>query len=153
MKHLPSTTRIVLLSLFISLCVLAFALLAQWLVYHDWFHQSGPIRIVGTLLASILTFLFALRWLYAVRQGQLDMLRRFETIAQMTDRIRNAMQAIELVTFVSQPDAMGSVRDAVQVIDAVLREALEQTRSSAATAQQNQRPAVSSHTPVRRHSA
>lgn len=141
-----------LLSLFISLCVLAFALLAQWLVYHDWFHQSGPIRIVGTVLASVLTLLFAFRWLYAVRQRQVDMLRRFETIAQMTDRIRNALQAIELVTFLSQRDAMRSVRDAVLVIDCVLRDALEQTSSPAGTMQENQPPAVSSHIPVRRHS-
>jgi hypothetical protein len=79
---------------------------------------------VGTCIATVLTFLFALRWQLAIRERQLEMVRRMEMILQMNDRIRNALQAIECLTYVAQPEATDSVRQSVDVIDSVLREVL-----------------------------
>jgi hypothetical protein len=52
------------------------------------------------------------------------MLRRFETIGQMNDRIRNALQAIECATYATNPQATEPVRNAVDVIEGVLQEVL-----------------------------
>ncbi|HWC20091.1 MAG TPA: hypothetical protein VG498_23960 [Terriglobales bacterium] len=40
----------------------------------------------------------------------------------MNDRIRNALQAIECITYAADPSAAKSLREAVEVIDGVLRE-------------------------------
>ena len=96
----------------------------QWLVYDDWLHQTGPLRIVGTSIATVATFTFVLRWQYLIRERQQEMVRRLEMISHMNDRIRNALQAIECVTYLSQPEATAPVRQAVDVIDRVLRDVL-----------------------------
>jgi|SRR5579872_220967 hypothetical protein len=119
-----SGVRIFLLSLLASSCVLAASLFIQWFVYDDWLHQTGPLRIVGTSIAAAVTFAFVLRWQYAVREKQREMVRRFEMISRMNDRIRNALQAIECLTYLSQPEATEPVRQAVDTIDGVLREVL-----------------------------
>lgn len=121
----PSALRMFLFSLAASGCVLGASLAIQWLVYDDWLHQTGPLHFVGTSIAAVLTFVFVLRWEYAVRQHEREMVRRLEKILQMNDRIRNALQAIECVTYLSEPQATEAVRQAVDVIDAVLREVLE----------------------------
>ncbi|HEY6348013.1 MAG TPA: hypothetical protein VI636_01260 [Candidatus Angelobacter sp.] len=119
-----SKTRMLLFSFFASFLVLAASLLIQWFVYDDWLHRAGPLRIVGTSIATVVTFAFMLRWQYAVREKQQGILRRLEMISYMNDRIRNALQAIECVTYLSQPEATASVRQAVDEIDGVLREVL-----------------------------
>lgn len=119
-----SRAKIVLVSAGAAVSVLAGSLLTQWLIYDDWLHRTGPLRIVGTCIATALTFLFALRWQLAIRERQLEMVRRMEMILQMNDRIRNALQAIECLTYVAQPEATDSVRQSVNVIDSVLREVL-----------------------------
>src|SRR5579864_5053584 len=91
-RPIASRGKILLISLGASVCVLAGSLLAQWLIYDDWLHRTGPLRIVGTCIATGLTFLFALRWQYAIRERQLEMVRRMEMILSMNDRIRNALQ-------------------------------------------------------------
>jgi hypothetical protein len=116
--------RIFIYSLLASVSVLGASLLIQWLVYDDWLHQTGPLRIVGTSIAAIVTFGFVLRWQYAVRQSQREMMRRFEMISHMNDRIRNALQAIECVTYMSHPHATETVKQEVDSIDHVLREVL-----------------------------
>ena len=130
-----SKGRIVLLSLLAAIPVLAASLLVQWLVYDDWLHQTGPLRIVGTSIATGVTFLFALRWQNAIRERQLEMVRRLEMILRMNDRIRNALQAIECLTYVAQPEATESVRQSVNVIDSVLREVLAESGQTHETAQ------------------
>ncbi len=121
-QPVASTARILLFSFVASSFVFASSLLIQWLVYDDWLHHTGPLRIIGTLLAAILTFAFVLHWQHSVREAQRDMLCRLETVARMNDRIRNALQAIECVTYLSQPHATEPVSQAVAVIDGVLRE-------------------------------
>ena len=119
-----SKGTIVLFSVLAAIPVLAASLLVQWLVYDDWLHRTGPLRIVGTCIAALVTFVFALRWQTAIRERQLEMVRRLEMILRMNDRIRNALQAIECLTYVAQPEATESVRQSVNVIDSVLREVL-----------------------------
>lgn len=123
-RHIESSVKIFLLAIVISCCVLAGSLVLQWIIYDDWLHRSGPLRIVGTSIATVLTFVFMLRWQYAVREREREMIRRFETISQMNDRIRNALQAIECVTYVSHPNATDTVSQEVDAIDRVLREVL-----------------------------
>lgn len=124
-RLVSSPLRMVLFSFLASFCVLAASLLIQWLVYEDWLHRTGPLRIVGTSIATVVTFAFVLRWQYAVRRNQGEMLRRFEMILHMNDRIRNSLQAIACVTYLSQPEATESVRQAAQEIDVVLRDVLQ----------------------------
>jgi hypothetical protein len=119
-----SRAKIVLVAAGAAVAVLTASLLTQWLIYDDWLHRTGPLRIVGTCIATAVTFLFALRWQLAIRERQLEMVRRMEMILQMNDRIRNALQAIECLTYVAQADATDSVRQSVDVIDSVLREVL-----------------------------
>ena len=128
-----SKGKIVLFSMLAAVPVLAGSLLVQWLVYDDWLHQTGPLRVVGTCIAALVTFVFALRWQIAVRERQLEMVRRLEMILRMNDRIRNALQAIECLTYVAQPEATDSVRQSVNVIDSVLREVLAESGQSQPT--------------------
>jgi len=121
---ISSNLRIVLFALLASSLVLITSLLIQWLVYYDWLHQTGPLRLIGTCLATVLTFCIVLRWQLGINQRHLQMLRRFETIARMNDRIRNSLQTIECVTYLSRPEATRNVKDAVGAIDIVLREVL-----------------------------
>jgi hypothetical protein len=120
------TSRIViwLSSLTAGIAVFCFAIFLQWLIYDDWMHRNGPLRIVGSALAGILSFVAAIRWQSAIRERKVEMLRRFETIKWMNDRIRNSLQAIECVTYAADPGATDSVRSAVDAIEDVLREVL-----------------------------
>jgi hypothetical protein len=129
-----SRAKIVVFSTAVAGSVLAGSLLAQWLIYDDWLHQTGPLRIVGTCIATVLTFIFALRWQSAIRERQLEMVRRMEMILRMNDRIRNALQAIECLTYVAQPEATESVRQSVNMIDSVLREVLADSGQTPAIA-------------------
>lgn len=129
-----SRTKIVLASVGAAVAVLAGSLLTQWLIYDDWLHQTGPLRIVGTCIAAVVTFLFAMRWQFAIRERQLEMVRRMGMILRMNDRIRNALQAIECLTYVAQPEATESVRQSVDVIDSVLREVLADSGQTHETA-------------------
>lgn len=123
-----SRAKIALVSAGVAAPVLAASLIIQWVIYDDWLHQTGPLRIVGTCIATAVTFVFAMRWQLAIRERQLEMVRRIEMILQMNDRIRNALQAIECLTYVAQPEATESVRHSVNVIDSVLREVLAESR-------------------------
>jgi len=132
-----SPMRMFLFSFLASCFVLAASLLLQWFIYDDWLHRTGPLRIVGTAIAALVTFGFVLRGQYHVRERQREMVRRFERILYMNDRIRNALQAIACVTYVSQPEATESVRQAVDVIDGVLREVLADVGQFAPAGQLN----------------
>jgi hypothetical protein len=126
-SRIPSRKRIFLISLVASFLVLGVSLIIQWLVYDDWLHRTGSMRIVGTSIAAIITLVFMLRWQYSIRKQQSEMVRRFELISKMNDRIRNALQAIECVTYISDPQAMEKVRREVNAIDEVLSDVLLET--------------------------
>jgi hypothetical protein len=127
-RQIPSPITIWLISVVAGLSVFVLAIFIQWLIYDDWLHDRGPLRVVGSFLAGALMFASAWRWQSIVRQRKLEMLRRFETIKWMTDRIRNSLQAIECITYAASPAATGPVRDAVDVIEGVLGEVLEEHR-------------------------
>src|SRR5579859_3513591 len=129
-RPMPSRTRIVLIPLMASFSVLGASFIIQWVVYDDWLRRTGPLRIVGTSIAAVITFGFMLRWQYSVRERQREMLRRFQLISHMNDRIRNALQAIECVTYISYPQATDTVRREVDAIDEVLRDVLSDADTS-----------------------
>jgi hypothetical protein len=122
--------KLVLYAFLASSFVLFVSLIIQWVVYDDWLRRTGPLHLVGTSIAALVTFIFALRWQHAVNQREQELVRHFEMILQMNDRIRNSLQAIECVTYLSDPQATDSVRQSVNNIDAVLREVLEDTNPS-----------------------
>jgi hypothetical protein len=123
-RQISSPLTIWLLSLFAGLTVFGLAVFTQWLIYDDWMHDSGPLRLVGSFLAGGLMFAAAFRWQVSIRERRLELLHRFEKIRWMNDRIRNSLQAIECVTYASSPEATESVRAAVDTIEAVLLEVL-----------------------------
>src|SRR4029077_4469987 len=92
-SQIPSIISVWILALLCGLGVFLVAVGLQWLVYDDWMHNNGPLRLVGSVFAFIVTFVFAYRWQLAVRKRKLETLRRFETIRWMNDRIRNSLQA------------------------------------------------------------
>ena len=116
-----------------ALTVFGCAIFLQWLIYDDWMHKSGPLRIVGSVLASLLTFIVAMRWQFAIRNRKLEILQRFETIKWMNDRIRNSLQAIECITYAADPKATESVRSAVDAIEDVLQDVLIEAHPSPAS--------------------
>jgi hypothetical protein len=123
-RRITSEPAIWFYSIAAGLAVFALAIFLQWLIYDDWMHRSGPLRIVGSALAAILACVVAHRWQLAIRLRKIEMLHRFETIKWMNDRIRNALQAIECLTYAADPTATDSVKGAVDVIEGVLNEVL-----------------------------
>jgi len=124
-RRIASAGSIWLVSLASGLCVLCFATFLQWLIYHDWMHGRGPLQLTGVLLAAALTFFVVLRWQFGIRRRLLEMIRDFETIEWMNDRIRNALQSIDLIAF-AHSEAAEQVRTAVDAISVVLKEVLEE---------------------------
>ena len=118
-----SVMRIAFTSLIASCLVFVFSIALQWMIYDDLLHRSGPMRFVGTTMAALLTFLVILQWQVARRHRQQELLQRFQTISEMNDRIRNALQVIECAVYISHPQATAPIRQAVDVIDAALRDA------------------------------
>ncbi len=134
-KHqISSNMSILLLSIACGFAALTAVLLLQWVIYDDWLNRGGPLRIVGSVLAGVLTFVFASRWQSAMRERKVEMLQRFDTIQRMNDRIRNALQAIECATYATNPQATEPVRNAVDVIEGVLQEVLFEARPAPSAA-------------------
>lgn len=122
-RQIVSDPAIWFSSIAAGIAVFALAIFLQWLIYDDWMHRGG-LRIVGSAVAAVLACIVAHRWQIAIRIRKVEMLHRFETIKWMNDRIRNALQAIECVTYAADPTATESVKGAVDVIEGVLNEVL-----------------------------
>jgi ABC-type multidrug transport system fused ATPase/permease subunit len=123
-----STAHILVYSLLTSFSVLIVSFVLQWMVYRDWLRQTGPLHVIGTTIAAMVTFVFVYKWQSTTRERYEEALRRFQTIAEMNDRIRNALQAIECISFVNNNDATDAVRESMQNIDVALRGILAETR-------------------------
>ena len=121
-----TTLAIWLVSLASGGCVLGIAIFLQWLIYNDWMHDHAPLRWVGSLIAAGADHFVVMRWQFALHRRRTDMLRRFETIRWMNDRIRNALQTIELLAFANS-HATEAVSAAVDAIEDVLCEVLAET--------------------------
>ncbi len=125
--HIGSSLAIWLVSLASGGCVFGVAIFLQWLVYDDFMHDHVPIRLVGSGLATALAIFVVMRWQLGLRRRREEMLHRFETIRWMNDRIRNALQKIDLVVFANNAHATDAVSEAVDAIEDVLREVLAET--------------------------
>lgn len=123
-SQIPSIISVWILAVLCGLAVFLLAVGLQWLVYDDWMHNNGPLRLIGSAFAFVLAFVFAYRWQLVARKRKLETLRRFETIRWMNDRIRNSLQAIECVVYATNPHVTDPVKDAVDTIERVLEEVL-----------------------------
>jgi hypothetical protein len=132
-SQIPSIASICFSSIVSGLFVFLAVILLQWFIYDDWMHRSGPLRLVGSAIASALTFAFAYRWQLGLREKRIEMLRRFERIKWMNDRIRNSLQAIELVVYATNPHVTDPVKDAVDKIESVLQEVLVESHAGSRT--------------------
>jgi hypothetical protein len=126
-SQIPSVATICLSSIVSGLAIFLLAVALQWFVYDDWMHRNGPLRLVGSALASALTIGFVHRWQLGQREKKVENLRRFERIKWMNDRIRNSLQAIECVVYATNRHVTDPVRDAVDTIESVLQEVLVET--------------------------
>ncbi len=124
--------RFLVLSLFASTGVLSTSLVVQWLVYDDWLHRTGPLRIIGTSIAALITFAFVFRGQHLAYVRQQEMIRRFEVISTMNDKIRNALQIIVCMSFVHDPKLTQQVQQALDAIDQELRGVLKEVSSPVA---------------------
>jgi len=129
-KQILSRFSLYAYSIAAGVLVLGAALTVQWIVYDDWLRESG-LRISGSVLAAVLTYAFTFHFLSLQRERKREMLRRFETIAHMNDRIRNALQAIELATYATNPDSVLPVKSAVESIEVVIEDVLQEARPPA----------------------
>jgi hypothetical protein len=132
-RPVSSRAAIWTVSLASGLAVFGVAIFLQWIIYDDWMRDAGPF--VGCLLAGALMCALVFGWQMAIRRSRLEMLRRFETIRWMNDRIRNSLQAIECVTYHANPEATDSVRSAVDSIESVLQEVLSSAHAPIAQAE------------------
>lgn len=128
--QIPSVISVWLFAVVCGMGVFFAALSLQWLIYDDWMHRGGPLRLVGSGIAFLLAFAFAYRWQLAARNRKLETRRRFETIRWMNDRIRNSLQAIECVVYATNPHVTDPVKDAVDTIENVLDEVLSSNTPS-----------------------
>jgi len=135
-QQISSDTTILLVAIVSGFSIFAAGILLQWLIYDDWLHRTG-FRLVGSPLAGVLMFAFAYYWQSTIRERKVEMLRRFQTIAQMNDRIRNALQVIECATYATNPQATAPVRNAVDKIESVLEEVLADVHPALAVVPDN----------------
>lgn len=122
--QIPPVIALWIFAVVCGLVVFFIAICLQWLIYDDWLHKSGPLRLVGSAITFFLTLVFAYRWQLAARKRKIETLRRFETIRWMNDRIRNSLQAIECLVYATNPHVTDPVKDAVDTIENVLQEVL-----------------------------
>lgn len=130
-SQIPSVIALWFVAVVCGLAVFFITVCLQWLIYDDWLHKSGPLRLVGSAFAFFITFVFAYRWQLIARRRKIETLRRFETIRWMNDRIRNSLQAIECVVYATNPHVTEPVKDAVDRIESVLHEVLAETGPNA----------------------
>jgi hypothetical protein len=123
-SQISSVAMICFSSIVSGLAIFLTAVALQWFVYDDWLHKNGPLRLIGSALASALTFGFVYQWQLGQREKKIENLRRFEKIKWMNDRIRNSLQAIECVVYATKLHVTDPVRDAVDAIESVLQEVL-----------------------------
>lgn len=124
--HISSRAAIWVMSVAAGVSIFLLAIFLR-LVYDDWMHHNASLHILGSLVVGTIVSIWMARRQLAIRQRKIEMLRRFETIRWMNDRIRNALQAIECVTYAAAPDATEAVRSSVESIESVLHEVLTES--------------------------
>jgi hypothetical protein len=111
-------------SVIAGILALAAAVFIQWLVYDDWLHEPGPLRLAGCILAGFFLGALVFRSLWHVRQKRRQMLQLLHTIRRANDRIRNSLQSIECVTYAAAPETTEEVKNAVDAIECILKDLL-----------------------------
>lgn len=129
--QIPSPVSVWFVAVLCGLGIFFFVVALQWLVYDDWMHSGGPLRLTGGACGFLITFVFAYRWQLAARKRKLETLRRIETIRWMNDRIRNSLQAIECLVYSTNPHVTDPVKDAVDTIETILDEVLSEEHPEA----------------------
>jgi hypothetical protein len=132
-RELPEQTSVLRVCFysFLASCSVGIAsFVLQWLIYDDWLHETGPLRLVGTALSAVITFFFVWRWQEGIRRKAAETQQRLLIIAEMNDRIRNALQTIECITYAKDESATQSVRESVDRIDTALRGLVEEVNRS-----------------------
>ena len=118
--HIP----VLLYSLVTGVSALGVALFIQWIVYDDWLHQAGPLRLAGAVLAGLFMGVLVFRSEWHARGKRREMLERLQAIRWMNDRIRNSLQAIECITYASAPEITVDVKNSVDTIECILHDFL-----------------------------
>lgn len=96
----------------------------QWLVYDDWLHDAGPLRLAGSVLAGLFLGALVFRSRWQAREKKRRMLEHLHAIRWTNDRIRNSLQAIECITFAAAPQIAEDVRHSVDSIELILDDLL-----------------------------
>ncbi len=89
--QIASPKRIWMLSLMTGGAAFTITLLLQCMIYDDWMHWQGLLKIVGSTLAGVIAATLAAHRQSVLRKKNIQLLRRIESMPQITDRLRNAL--------------------------------------------------------------
>jgi hypothetical protein len=68
-----------------------------------------------------------------MRRRELEAMRRFQVIAEMNDKIRNALQKIECLSYAIAHESTDGIHEAIETIDIALRGMIDESMSATAT--------------------
>ena len=117
----PSNLEIWLTTVVTGFVVFIFALAIQWCIYDRILHEDG-LRLVGSVLASVMAMALVQYMKTTARHDRLKEIQRLEAIALINHHIRNSLQAIAVCC--SDEAATRAVRESIDRIERVLAEVL-----------------------------
>jgi hypothetical protein len=123
-RRIPTVRQVLAVALEWGTAVLLLSIGATWLVYEKLLHDPGGIRVISPGIAATVTTVLTYRLQNQDRLRRLAQLRRFEIISEMNHHIRNALQVISYQAFISDAEAHGRIRDALNRIEWALRDVL-----------------------------
>ncbi len=121
--RVPGTAEIWLLGCAAGCAVAVGTVVAQWFFY-NYLLQTNGVRLVGPIVAGVLTLIFTQQMMEASRRRRLQTMHRFQIIAEMNHHIRNSLQMISYQSFSADAAAAERLKDAVDRIQWVLQEVL-----------------------------
>lgn len=134
---LRSRLQIWISALAMGLAVFVFALALQWVIYDRFLHEFG-VRIVGSLIAAVISVILVETLAMRSREQRKREIERLKTIALLNHHIRNALQAI--VGYSGTSNSTDAIRSSVERIEWALGEVLpELSRSAKPNTQSNNR--------------
>lgn len=104
-------------SLVLTFAVFGLSVALQWPLGH------GGVGFAGTGFACAVAFGASMQWRIALRNEKRELLERFVQINNCSDRIRNALQVIQHMVYLTPMEGKEPIYKAVDTIDAALREA------------------------------
>lgn len=118
---LRSKLQIWLSALATGTLVFLLALGLQWVIYDRYLHEYG-VRIVGSLIASVIASILVETLAMRSRDQRKREIERLKTIALLNHHIRNALQAI--VAYSGSSNSTDAIRSSVERIEWALGEVL-----------------------------